>query len=212
MSQVFEEREIKVQVSPRRGEIEADVDRMIQVMLNLLADAAKFCDAGTRAHRDRAVGAAGCFQIDVRDNGPASRRAGQKVIFDKFRQVGDTLTAKPLRQRPGPAHQPPDRRAFRRPPVGGEQPRRQGAFPSRCLRHGKSRESSSPTTSRTSSRRSNTCCASGFDVRVARNGERRSPLVERRPRPRSARRNDAGAERLRGSRGSASGPTGPSRS
>ncbi len=31
----------------------------------------------------------------MRDNGPGIDPADQKVIFDKFRQVGDTLTSKP---------------------------------------------------------------------------------------------------------------------
>ena len=33
--------------------------------------------------------------MDVRDNGPGLSAAEQAVIFDKFRQGGDTLTAKP---------------------------------------------------------------------------------------------------------------------
>ena len=97
MSQVFEERNIRVNTSvpDHLMPVNADVDRMIQVMLNLLSNAAKFCDAG-RGRIEVAVSEqAGALRIDVRDNGPGIDPADQKVIFDKFRQVGDTLTNKP---------------------------------------------------------------------------------------------------------------------
>jgi Na+/proline symporter/signal transduction histidine kinase len=97
MSQVFEERSIKVNTSvpPTLKPVRADVDRMIQVMLNLLSNAAKFCEPG-RGQIEIAVSEEpGALRVDVRDNGPGIDPADQKVIFDKFRQVGDTLTAKP---------------------------------------------------------------------------------------------------------------------
>jgi Na+/proline symporter/nitrogen-specific signal transduction histidine kinase len=97
MSQVFEEREIKVNTSmpERLKPVKADVDRMIQVMLNLLSNAAKFCEPG-RGRIEIAVSeGGGGLRIDVRDNGPGIAAEDQKVIFDKFRQVGDTLTGKP---------------------------------------------------------------------------------------------------------------------
>jgi signal transduction histidine kinase len=34
-------------------------------------------------------------QLDVEDNGAGISDTDQKVIFDKFRQVGDAMTAKP---------------------------------------------------------------------------------------------------------------------
>jgi signal transduction histidine kinase len=97
MSQVFEEREIRVNTSmpERLKPVKADVDRMIQVMLNLLSNAAKFCEPG-RGRIEIAVSEdGGGLRIDVRDNGPGIAADDQKVIFDKFRQVGDTLTGKP---------------------------------------------------------------------------------------------------------------------
>ena len=33
--------------------------------------------------------------MDVRDNGPGISESDQEIIFEKFRQVGDTLTDKP---------------------------------------------------------------------------------------------------------------------
>ena len=35
------------------------------------------------------------MRVDVEDNGVGISRAHQAVIFEKFRQVGDTLTQKP---------------------------------------------------------------------------------------------------------------------
>jgi signal transduction histidine kinase len=97
MSQVFEERNIKVdlRMPERVGAVRADVDRIIQVMLNLLSNAAKFCEPGSGRIEIALSEASGALRVDVRDNGPGIDPADQRVIFDKFRQGGDTLTAKP---------------------------------------------------------------------------------------------------------------------
>jgi signal transduction histidine kinase len=97
MSQVFEERNISVDTRLSEGvrPVRADVDRMIQVMLNLLSNAAKFC-APEKGRIEIAVSEqAGALRVDVRDNGPGIDPADQRVIFDKFRQVGDALTNRP---------------------------------------------------------------------------------------------------------------------
>src|SRR6266850_2518339 len=97
MSQVFEERSIKVDVElpDKVPPVRADVDRIIQVMLNLLSNAAKFCEPGRGRVRVALRDDGGALRVEVRDNGPGIDPADQGVIFDKFRQVGDTLTAKP---------------------------------------------------------------------------------------------------------------------
>jgi Na+/proline symporter/nitrogen-specific signal transduction histidine kinase len=97
MSQVFEEQGIRVSVAvPERAPlVRADVDRVIQVMLNLLSNAAKFCDAKAGRIEITAAEHDGDLRVDVRDNGPGIALEDQEVVFDKFRQVGDTLTAKP---------------------------------------------------------------------------------------------------------------------
>jgi Na+/proline symporter/signal transduction histidine kinase len=97
MSQVFQERHIDVQVSipDRVTAVSADVDRIVQVMLNLLSNAAKFCEPG-KGHIEIALSEqARSLRVDVRDNGPGIDLEDQAVIFDKFRQAGDTLTDKP---------------------------------------------------------------------------------------------------------------------
>jgi Na+/proline symporter/nitrogen-specific signal transduction histidine kinase len=97
MSQVFKEKGIEVVVrAPERiPAVRADLDRVIQVLLNLLSNAVKFCEPG-RGRIDVALSRAGRFlRVDVSDNGPGLAPEAQTVIFDKFRQGGDTLTGKP---------------------------------------------------------------------------------------------------------------------
>jgi signal transduction histidine kinase len=97
MSQVFEERSIAVdlEVPERVPPVKADVDRMIQVMLNLLSNAAKFCAAGRGSIRIALTEQPGAVRVDVRDNGPGIDPADQNLIFDKFRQAGDVLAERP---------------------------------------------------------------------------------------------------------------------
>jgi hypothetical protein len=73
----------------------ADRDRLFQVVINLLSNAVKFAAPvdGRVIVRLRLAGDA--LQVDVEDNGPGIDAADQQVIFEKFRQGGDTLTNKP---------------------------------------------------------------------------------------------------------------------
>ncbi|HSN19442.1 MAG TPA: sensor histidine kinase [Usitatibacter sp.] len=80
------------EVPPR---VMADRDRLMQVMLNLLSNAVKFCPERGGRVQVRVVRAGAEARVDVRDNGPGISPEHQKVIFEKFRQVGDTLTQKP---------------------------------------------------------------------------------------------------------------------
>ena len=73
----------------------ADRDRLMQVMLNLLSNAVKFCPEESGKVVVRVAAQGGKVRVDVRDNGPGISAEHQKVIFEKFRQVGDTLTQKP---------------------------------------------------------------------------------------------------------------------
>ncbi|MET0682483.1 MAG: sensor histidine kinase [Casimicrobiaceae bacterium] len=97
MDQLFKEKNIEVnaRLPEKVSIVTADLDRMVQVMLNLLSNAAKFCDAANGwieialAERD------GSVRVDVRDNGRGISPEHQSEIFSKFHQVGDTLTDKP---------------------------------------------------------------------------------------------------------------------
>jgi signal transduction histidine kinase len=97
MGQLFKEKNIEVtaHLPDRVSPVTADLDRMIQVMLNLLSNAAKFCDAGNGRVEIALVERDARLQVDVRDNGRGIAREHQAEIFSKFHQVGDTLTDKP---------------------------------------------------------------------------------------------------------------------
>ena len=97
MEQQFQERNIKIEVrAPERvAMVSGDVDRIIQVMLNLLSNAVKFCDAGKGRMEIVLSEHNGWLRVDVRDNGRGISVQDQAIIFDKFRQAGDTLTDKP---------------------------------------------------------------------------------------------------------------------
>jgi Na+/proline symporter/nitrogen-specific signal transduction histidine kinase len=97
MGQVFEEKDIRVEVQLPESvpPVPGDVDRIIQVLLNLLSNAVKFCEPG-RGHIEIALTEREDeLRVDVRDNGPGVSPQDEAVIFDKFRQAGDTLTNKP---------------------------------------------------------------------------------------------------------------------
>ncbi len=97
VGQLFRERGVALELAlpPAAPPVFADRDRVLQVLLNLLSNAAKFCAPGAgRAVMTLSV-AADALRIDVADNGPGISADDQAIIFDKFRQVGDTLTQKP---------------------------------------------------------------------------------------------------------------------
>ena len=73
----------------------ADRDRLVQVVLNLLSNAVKFV-ARERGRVRLALRETGDgLQVDVSDNGPGLTPAEQGLVFEKFRQGGNTMTDKP---------------------------------------------------------------------------------------------------------------------
>jgi signal transduction histidine kinase len=97
MSQLFKDRGIDliVELPQRVPGILADRDRLMQVMLNLLSNAAKFCKRSGGVVRVSLVEQGGFLRVEVSDNGIGISTAHQEVIFEKFRQAGDMLTGKP---------------------------------------------------------------------------------------------------------------------
>src|SRR5207302_1070809 len=87
MSQVFEEQAIKVDVQlPQKvPPVRADVDRIIQVMLNLLSNAAKFCEPGRGQIRVALQAQSGALRVEVRDNGPGIDPAARAGAADATR-------------------------------------------------------------------------------------------------------------------------------
>jgi PAS domain S-box-containing protein len=73
--------------------ITGDGDRLLQVMINLISNACKFTESGSitcRAHT-----AEGGVVVSVSDTGMGIKKEYLKLVFEKFKQVGDTLTDKP---------------------------------------------------------------------------------------------------------------------
>jgi Na+/proline symporter/signal transduction histidine kinase len=97
MSEVFRERAVRLELRmPERvSPVRADPDRVKQVLLNLLSNAARFCDARRGRVEVSLREESGAVRVDVKDNGPGISPADQRIIFEKFRQVGDALTDKP---------------------------------------------------------------------------------------------------------------------
>jgi Na+/proline symporter/nitrogen-specific signal transduction histidine kinase len=96
-SQIFKGRRVSVETRTDASvpAVVADRDRVMQVMLNLLSNAVKFCPEGTGRVEVVVSQDAHDVRIDVRDNGVGISPEHLGVIFEKFRQVGDTLTEKP---------------------------------------------------------------------------------------------------------------------
>jgi signal transduction histidine kinase/CheY-like chemotaxis protein len=73
--------------------ITGDADRLMQVVINLISNAVKFTGEGSiviaAGLRD------GRIQVSVTDSGIGIRPEDQPKVFEKFKQVGDTLTDKP---------------------------------------------------------------------------------------------------------------------
>ncbi len=75
--------------------IRADRDRLVQVLINLLSNAVKFVKPGEGRVIVELRNDADTLRVEVTDNGPGISAANQRVIFEKFRQAGDTMTEKP---------------------------------------------------------------------------------------------------------------------
>lgn len=65
----------------------ADRDQVMQVLVNLLSNARKFCAASAGEVHVRARQRGDWLLVEVSDNGSGVSRADQAIIFDKFRQA-----------------------------------------------------------------------------------------------------------------------------
>jgi Na+/proline symporter/nitrogen-specific signal transduction histidine kinase len=90
-AELFRERgaEVRLQLPEAVRLVRADPDRLLQVLINLLSNAAKFVPAeGGRvevrlSQRDEGV------RVEVEDNGPGVPAEQQQLVFEKFRQGGE---------------------------------------------------------------------------------------------------------------------------
>jgi len=77
--------------------VSCDRDRIVQVVINLLSNALKFTDRGRVTARAVLVPGegGGAVRVSVADTGIGIAPQDLKQVFEKFRQVGDTLTDRP---------------------------------------------------------------------------------------------------------------------
>jgi signal transduction histidine kinase len=96
-SQLFREKGVSLSILPagRIPLVRADRDRLIQVLINLLSNAVKFSPSGAGRVQIRSAATREGVRIDVQDNGPGVPRQDHETIFERFRQLGDTLEDKP---------------------------------------------------------------------------------------------------------------------
>ncbi len=96
-AQVFTDKNLRVSADlpASTPSITADRDRLMQVLLNLLSNAGKFCQPDTGVVEVSLKVELNTICVGVRDNGLGIAIEDQTVIFEKFRQGGDTLTDKP---------------------------------------------------------------------------------------------------------------------
>jgi Na+/proline symporter/nitrogen-specific signal transduction histidine kinase len=90
-AELFRERGavVELHLPERLPAIHADADRLMQVVLNLLSNAAKFVPQG-RGHVDLRLRAeADGAVVEVHDNGAGVPPDQQQLVFEKFRQGGD---------------------------------------------------------------------------------------------------------------------------
>jgi Na+/proline symporter/signal transduction histidine kinase len=93
---LFEDKAIAlaVQAPATAVSVLADRDKIIQVLTNLLSNAAKFTPAGGQVWV-RTIMDGGQAVVEVEDTGVGIAHEQASTIFERFRQLGDTLTAKP---------------------------------------------------------------------------------------------------------------------
>jgi Na+/proline symporter/nitrogen-specific signal transduction histidine kinase len=75
--------------------ISGDRDRLVQVIVNLISNAVKFCDADSGKITIRLTATDKQVQIDVQDNGIGIKAEDQSKIFEKFQQVKDPARGRP---------------------------------------------------------------------------------------------------------------------
>ena len=73
-----------------------DQDKLIQVVINLISNAVKFTKQGSVTCRVQQSADHCELVVSVIDTGMGVAPADQAKVFEKFKQVGDTLTNRPL--------------------------------------------------------------------------------------------------------------------
>lgn len=94
---LFEDRRVTLEtrLADDLPPLRTDADKFMQVVINLLSNAVKFVEAGQGRVRLTLAATANGIRVEVADNGPGLPANALEAVFDKFHQVGDTLTNKP---------------------------------------------------------------------------------------------------------------------
>jgi len=94
-SSLFESKGLKFvkKIEGDLPELVGDRDKLIQVVINLLSNSVKFTDKGSVTCRAKRMN--GEIVVSVIDTGLGIAKKDQPKVFEKFKQVGDTLTDKP---------------------------------------------------------------------------------------------------------------------
>ncbi|MEP2116826.1 sensor histidine kinase [Bauldia litoralis] len=87
--------DLKVAIEPSAAPVRADRDRLMQVFINLLSNAAKFAEPGDG--RVMVVGRPddGGYLVEVTDNGEGVSPQDRELIFEKFAKARDRNTGRP---------------------------------------------------------------------------------------------------------------------
>jgi len=97
VSQLFKKRAITLEsdLPATPAPVNIDSDRMIQVIINLLSNAGKFCESESGWVTVRLALVEDAYRITVQDNGPGIPADQCERIFEKFHQVSDVQQGKP---------------------------------------------------------------------------------------------------------------------
>jgi signal transduction histidine kinase/CheY-like chemotaxis protein/ligand-binding sensor domain-containing protein len=94
-SSLFDQKGLRLEkhVAPDLPSVTGDRDRLIQVVINLISNAVKFTNTG--GVTCKVERRAGELVVSVIDTGLGIAPTDQPKVFERFKQVGDTLTDKP---------------------------------------------------------------------------------------------------------------------
>jgi len=97
MQQVFAAHRValRTEIGVEHAAVMGDHDRLVQVVINLLGNAVKFAPAETGLATLSLRRTGDQYEVAVSDNGPGISPADRQIVFERFRQLGDTLNAKP---------------------------------------------------------------------------------------------------------------------
>ncbi|MHA6266564.1 ATP-binding protein [uncultured Aliiroseovarius sp.] len=94
-SSVIDAEGLRVRRYPMHEQVElvTDTDRLVQVFINLIANAAKYCDASDKQLRIKVGRRDGELRVDFVDNGSGIPPESEALIFEKFSRLTDQAAA-----------------------------------------------------------------------------------------------------------------------